>query len=200
MAVETESFTAGNGTDITGIGSGLWSYANGSSTFLSVTSNEIRHKVNTNTASIAARAGTFADDQYAQIKLTKNSVSQSYIGVGVRASAGAGYFLYVSGTTYVLGKVVSYGYNEIRVAGRTFNVGDIIRLEVSGTTLTCKQNGATFWTATDASHSSGNPAVTGNGFNSTDFNAGDDWEGGDLVTAALQFYQYDWPHQLHARR
>jgi hypothetical protein len=28
----------------------------------------------------------------------------------------------------------------------------------------------------------------------------DDWEGGDLVAAALQNFQYDWPHQLHARR
>lgn len=200
MAVETESFTAGNGTDITSVGSGLWSYANGSTAQLFVTSNEIRHKVNTNTASIASRAGTFTDNQYAQIKLTKTSVSQSYIGVGVRASPGNGYFLYVSGTTYVLGKVVSYGYNEIRVAGRTFNVNDILRLEVSGTTLTCKQNGSTFWTATDSALASGNPSVTGNGFNATDFNAGDDWEGGDLVTASLQFYQYDWPHQLHARR
>jgi hypothetical protein len=200
MAVETESFTAANGTDITGVGSSIWSYVNGSSSFLSVTSNEIRHKVNTNTASIASRAGTFTDNQYAQIKLTKTSVSQSYIGVGVRASSGNGYFLYVSGTTYVLGKVISFGYNEIRVAGRTFNVNDILLLEVSGTTLTCKQNGTAFWTATDTAHASGNPAVTGNGFNATDFNAGDDWEGGDLVAAALQNFQYDWPHQLHARR
>jgi len=200
MAVETESFTASNGTAITGVGSSIWTYANGGTDQLFVTSNEIRHKINTNLTTIALRAGTFTDNQYAQIKLAKVSVSQSRIGVAVRTSAGNGYFFYADGGEYFFGKMASYSQTLLRIAGRTFNVNDILRLEVEGTTLRLIQNSSTFWTATDSTLSSGNPGVSGNGLNATDFNAADDWEGGDLVTAALQNFQYDWPHQLHARR
>jgi hypothetical protein len=200
MAVETESFTASDGTAITNVGSSIWTYAAGTSDHLFVTSNQVRHKINTNSTTIASRAGTFTDNQYAQITLKKVSVSQSYIGVAVRSSSGNAYWLYVSGTAYVLGKTISFGYNEIRVAGRTFNINDVLRLEVEGTTLRAIQNGATFWTATDSALSTGKVGVSGAGTNVTDFNAADDWEGGDLVTAALQNFQYDWPHQLHARR
>jgi hypothetical protein len=200
MAVETESFTASNGTAITGVGSSIWTYITGASDHLFVTSNEIRHKVNTNSTTVASRAGTFTDNQYAQIKITKLSVSQSRIGVAVRGSGTSAYWLYVDSSLYALGKMTNSVYSELRVASHTCSVGDVLRLEVEGTTLRAMKNGVAFWTATDSSFASGNPGVSGNGLNATDFNAADDWEGGDLVTAALQNFQYDWPHQLHARR
>ena len=58
----------------------------------------------------------------------------------------------------------------------------------------------TFLRKVEEAIASGNPGVSANGEDASQFAAGDDWEGGDLVTAAPQFYQYDWPHQLHARR
>ena len=200
MAVETETFTAGNGTDITSVGSSIWAYGNGSSGKLFVTDNRIRAIVNGAIVWFARRAGTFTDDQYAQITLSK-LVTLSSIGVCVRANtSGTGYMLVAASNEYYLIKLVSFSYVLMRAAGRTFNVNDILRLEVSGTTLTCKQNGTAFWTATDSAITSGNPGVADQSENASDFSAGDDWEGGDLVATALQNFQYDWPHQLHARR
>jgi hypothetical protein len=200
MAVETEAFTASNGTDITSVGSSIWAYSNGSSGDLFVTSNEIRPRLNFNNATAARRAGTFTNDQYAQIVL-RTLVSTSRIGVIVRGNtSGSFYALYAASNEYWLLKLVSYSFTLIRFGSRTFNTGDVLRLEVSGTGLTALQNGTSFWTATDASISAGNPGVSCNGENASLFTSGDSWEGGDLVTAALQNFQYDWPHQLHARR
>ncbi len=200
MATETETFTAGNGTDITSVGSSIWAYGNGSSGKLFVTDNRIRAILNEGIAWFARRAGTFTDNQYAQITLSKLASSSS-VGVCVRANnAGTGYILVAASNIYYLIKRVSYSYVELKSASGTFNVNDILRLEVSGTTLTCKQNGTAFWTATDSAITGGNPGVADMSFNASDFSAGDSWEGGDLVATALQNFQYDWPHQLHARR
>ena len=200
MAVETESFTAGNGTDITSVGSSIWAYGNGSSGKLFVTDNQIRATLNENITWFARRAGTFTDNQYAQIKLVKFA-SSSRIGVCVRANtSGTGYLLVASNSEYFLISLVSYSFTLLRSAGLAFSVNDILSLEVSGTTLTCKKNGTSFWTATDSNIASGNPGVADLSANALDFTAGDDWDGGDLVAAALQNFQYDWPHQLHARR
>ena len=200
MAVETESFTAGNGTDITSVGSSIWAYGDGSSGKLFVTDNRIRPILNENFARFARRAGTFTDNQYAQITLAKLAAT-SYAGVCVRANtSGTGYILAVASNEYYLVKRVSFSFVLMRAAGRTFNTNDILRLEVSGTTLTAKQNGTAFWTATDSDIPSGNPGVSAWSKSASNFSAGDDWEGGDLVTTTLQNFQYDWPHQLHARR
>jgi hypothetical protein len=200
MATETETFTASNGTDITSVGSSIWAYGNGSSGKLFVTDNQIRAVLNETIAWFARRAGTFTDNQYAQIKLAKFA-SSSRIGVCVRANTtGTGYLLVASASEYLLIKRVSFSFVQLRAASLAFSVNDILSLEASGTTLTCKKNGTSFWTATDSDIASGNPGVADLSSNALDFTAGDDWEGGDLVTAALQNFQYDWPHQLHARR
>jgi hypothetical protein len=200
MATETETFTASNGTDITSVGSSIWAYGAGTSGDIFVTANEFRPRLSMDLARFARRAGTFTDDQYAQVKLTA-LVSQSRVGVGVRANnAGSGYLLYVASGDYYLVKLVSGAFTILRYGANSFSVNDIIRLEVSGTGLTCKQNGTSFWTETDSALTSGNPGICGWGPSATVFSAADDWEGGDLAAAALQNFQYDWPHQLHARR
>ena len=200
MAVETESFTAGDGTDITSVSSGVWSYANGTTGDLYVTSNQIRHVVNRINLSLARRSGTFTDDQYAKITLKKVSVVAGWIGVAARVSNGNGYWLHAHSGGYGLGKLVSYGYTGLRFGSMSWTPGDILALEVEGTTLRCLKNGAMFWTQTDSSLASGAPGISASGENTTDFNAADDWEGGDLAVAAPQSWQYDWPHQLHVRR
>lgn len=200
MAVESESFTASNGTDITSVGSSIWAYGNGSSGKLFVTSNALRPIVNEVIAWFARRAGTFTDDQYAQGTLTR-LVNLGWAGVCVRANtAGTAYILMASSTGYLVVRRVSFGYVQIGGASRSFSVGDIIRLEASGTTLTAKVNGATLVTITDSNIASGNPGVACMGESATDYSAIDDWEGGDLAVTALQSWQYDWPHQLHVRR
>jgi len=200
MAVETEAFTAANGTDITSVGSSIWAYGNGSSGKLFVTDNRIRSILNENVAWFARRAGTFADNQYAQIKLAKFA-SNSHVGVCVRANtSGTCYLLVASSSGYFLSRRINFNYVELRAGSLAFSVNDVLTLEASGTTLTCKKNGTSFWTQTDSNIASGNPGVADISSNALDFTAGDDWEGGDLATAALQNFQYDWPHQLHARR
>ncbi len=108
--------------------------------------------------------------------------------------------LVTSSSAYLLVRRINFDYVELRTGSLAFSVDDVLTLEASGTTLTCKKNGTSFWTQTDSNIASGNPGVADISANALDFTAGDDWEGGDLVTAALQKFQYDWPHQLHARR
>jgi hypothetical protein len=68
---------------------------------------------------------------------------------------GAGFFY--------LEKFVDGVSTELTTMPGTVNFADVLRLEVSGTTLTFKQNGNTVLTATDSDITSGSPGVTGGG-------------------------------------
>ena len=184
----TESFTAANGTDITALSGGsVWAYTAGGSGILFVTSNAIRTVLPPENLLRSARyAGTFSNDQYSQIKLTKLAAS-SYIGCTVRANtAGNNYLFVVSGSIYYLWKTVNYSPTLLRSAGRTFSLNDVVRLEISGNTLTLKQNGTAFYTTTDNSLITGNPGVCAiSEPAATDFAAGDDWEGDNLGSVTI---------------
>lgn len=129
-------------------------------------------------------AGNFNNNQYSQITLTALS-SGNYIGTAVRTQDGvfSGYFVYTdSNTAYQIQKYVN-GVQTILVnnAGTPFQAGDVLRLEISGTTLTLKRNGSVVTTTTDATFSSGRPGVAGNGTATT--TRGDDWSAGDVATS-----------------
>jgi hypothetical protein len=164
------------------------------------TNNNNTFKINTNRCGPASagecmahwNADTFSDNQYATATLTSLGTSGVWVGVSVRAAASgaSGYGLYAatsSGQTDYLYKLVSGTYTTIDSIAGTYAVGNTIRLEVSGTTLTPMRNGSThaMGTSTDSSHSSGYGGVAGYGNGYTTNNL-DDLSLGDLGGAAGQ--------------
>jgi hypothetical protein len=137
----------------------------------------------------AYRSETFAADQYAQI-VFRTGGAGAYSGAAVRrngtGAAARGYAVVIDGlagspnnTTVVRADAgVSISILEIDQA---WSSGDVLRLEIVGTTLTVKRNGVSIGSVVDATYSTGAIGVRG-------VNAGvapifDAFEGGDLVTA-----------------
>ena len=196
----TDSFTASNGTQVTGY-SASWQIGNALASDFVIESNAVRTPFNRNLALHLHWNGVFSSDHFAEAKITQVGSVNQLIGVCVRASPGNAYAFIVDGTNFQIWKNVAYSFSALTSGLQAVTAGDTIRLEASSTTLTAKVNGATIATLTDASLSGGAPGIAGNSDTSGSvYTLLDDWVGDDLSAAALQFYQYDWPHQLHARR
>lgn len=121
---------------------------------------------------------TFTGDQYSQLIISGSLTNNYYIGVTVRSSSNNCYGFYVDTDDWYLFELISGSWSEIASGSDTFSNNDTLRLEVSGTTLTAKQNGSTITTQTDNSLSTGAPGVA---FYDSGLSKGDDFEGGDLV-------------------
>lgn len=125
---------------------------------------------------------SFNAAQYAQIKIGANA---GEIAVSVRNSGSSsathdGYELWrLDGTTLELFRLDDGTFTSLGQRTVTQGAGNILRLEINGSTLKAKidgvQAGADF---TDATYSTGAP-----GFSVSEDadDVGDDWEGGDLV-------------------
>lgn len=127
---------------------------------------------------------SFANDQYSEGTLTALTSGASYIGVLVRGSSGNCYGFYASTTDSYLFKVVSNTWTQLGATGPAFANNDVIRIEISSSSITCKKNGS----------ASGMPSATGQ----TDIASGspgifayegtasriDDWTGADLTAGA----------------
>lgn len=130
-------------------------------------------------------ADTFNDDQYSQCTVS-GAGSSNGGGPGVRMAATRGYIAVVDSSSQI--SVYAWtgdeGYTLLGSAftGLTLAESDVIRLEVSGTTLTLKQNGASLGTRTDSNYSSGSAGIFAYQLNLPV--ALDDWEGGNLSVAA----------------
>lgn len=79
--------------------------------------------------------------------------------------------------TFSLTKVVDGVFTNLATLAGSVNFADVLRLEVTGTTLTFKQNGTTVLTANDADIIGGSPGVTGGGNANIMF-----WEGDELAS------------------
>lgn len=127
-------------------------------------------------------ADTFAADQYSEVVIGAFTGSGTYVGAAVRVSAGGnGYALYRSpdDSTVYLDKYVSgVGTTLLSLSG-TWAVGDTIRLEVQGTTLTAKRNGTTINTTTDSSLATGQAGIFGYGPSYSQSNISS-WAAGNL--------------------
>lgn len=122
---------------------------------------------------------TFANDQYSEATLDYTDGS-TYIGPMVRGSnsAATGYICICNSTDMALQRL-SAGSLADSIDGYTgtFSPGDVIRLEITGTSIVCKQNGTIRISTTDATLSSG---YAGMGFyNSTDPRIGT-WSAGNM--------------------
>lgn len=123
-------------------------------------------------------ADTFNDDQYAQVVFRS-----AFPGPAVRA-AGTGaatdnYFTTSDGPGASIYKQVDGAFTQLTTGTGTSN-GDVLYLEVSGTSLVAKKNGAAWMSTTDSTHASGSAGCQL--FHTT--GALDDWEGGNLATAS----------------
>lgn len=123
----------------------------------------------------------FPNDQWAQclIGTTSSSSDDTGFGVVVRgATSGSGYVALVNTNNKVsVGKYVTGTYTSLSVISTTVGNGDVLRLEVQGTTLRVFVNNVQVGTdITDAALSSGSPGLArkgSSGNNVDDFHAGD---------------------------
>lgn len=100
----------------------------------------------------------FDPDQFAEI--TVDSTVTGGPGVLVRMSSGDGYGARPVGDgTLEIVRFDSGSATSLASGGTEPTVGQVLRLEVSGTSLTCKVNGTTQVSTTDSNHSTGAPGV-----------------------------------------
>ena len=134
-------------------------------------------------ASLVYTGRTWADDQSSSIVVS--SVTQfTSLSLLVRASTSAetfyvGQFHFNNGLgpgTFSIAKMIDGTATSLATVPGTVNFADVLRLEVTGSTLNLKQNGATVLTATDSSITSGSPGITGGGNAYVMF-----WEGDEVA-------------------
>lgn len=140
-------------------------------------------------------AGSFSDDQYAQIYIDNivNSSNSYRAGVVVRCSGdtdtAADYYAWnvhsvgSSTKSNELIKVVNGTETVLFSTPQAWVDGDSLALEVEGTTLRAYRNGSVVATVTDSDLATGKPGVlaagnSGSSFRITAYN----WTAGDLVT------------------
>lgn len=124
---------------------------------------------------------SFGNDQYSEVVIGVHNQE----GISVRASGTGGsrncyYAQAFSAFGWELYKIVAGTEtslaNDFGGGSAVFAATDVIRLEVTGTTLTLKKNGSTLTMTTDGALASGSPGVMS-------FDASgrlDSWEGGDF--------------------
>ena len=179
----TDAFTGTDGTALTTY-SANWSLNSGN---FVINTNAVAPNQSATECGARWNADTFGNNQYAQSKLANITTTGQTIGVAVRAATGGAasyYGFYADGSgggkTFLF-KMVAGSWTQLGSLGAALAVNDIIRLEVSGTTLTPKVNGSTQsppGARTDSAHSSGAAGLSGYSV-STSMRL-DDWEGGNL--------------------
>jgi hypothetical protein len=179
----TDDFNRADSTDL----GANWSVPTGLGA-LQIVSNRVRGQ-STSVLNGELYAGTFANDQYAQVVL-KTVSADAFNGCGpavrmtaggdgyvVLANAGAGLrLLEWAGGAYA-GSLGSYG-------GASAAVNDVIRIEAEGTAIRVYQNGNLRISTTDATIASGSPGAVCEESTLAEAEF-DDWDGGNLFAAAI---------------
>ncbi len=186
----TESFTATDGTELVDLGN--WNNANALDSDFIIQSNALRTPFNRNLALVAYYSGTFPNDQAASARIVQVGSSLQRMGVAVRCSPGNGYFFQAHLGGWELSKLQNYGYTLLDQGSFTLVDNDDLYLEIVGQTLVAKRNATILTTLNDASHTSGNPGVSGTGeAASGTYCLLDTWVGGAISaggSAAVQSY------------
>jgi len=127
-------------------------------------------------------ATTFAANHFAEVTITTVS-SNAFIGPAVRVSSGGNYYgFYGDNASRYLISVVGGTWTQLATLGTGFANGDVVRLEVEGTTLRAYINSVLWTSLTDSSLSSGSAGLT-SWANNTDGRL-DDFTAADLTVAA----------------
>ena len=106
-------------------------------------------------------AVVWANDQWSEVQLTGLGVEQGGPAVRLSATAVTGYVFAVdnSGTSYFIAKGVNGNTPILASGAHGFAVGDVLRLEVQGTTLRAYVNGTLLASVVDADIPSGNAGL-----------------------------------------
>jgi len=118
-------------------------------------------------------ASAFSPNHYSQatLNLTDNT---SYAGVLVRGGAGSGYFCYAAQQFLFLEKMVEGGETQLATSNSyTYQAGDVMRVDVYGSTIRCLINGNVKFSVSDGELTSGYPGIAGTF--ATHTNTGDNW-------------------------
>ena len=179
----TDAFTGTDGTALTTY-SANWSLNSGN---FVINTNAVAPNQLTTECGARWNADTFGNDQYAQGKLANITTAGQTIGVAVRAATGGAasyYGFYADGSgggkTFLF-KMVAGTWTQLGSLGAALAVNAVLRLEVSGTTLTPKVNGSTQsppGAQTDSALASGAAGLSG--YSASTAMRLDDWEGGNL--------------------
>lgn len=175
MATATDSFTR---ADSGSLGAN-WTAQ--SANAFGISSNQAAPQGGFNVHAQYWSADTFSGDQYSEATISGLGGS-SYVGVAVRCATGAvtNYGLWVNpgGDSIIRYTVGGADTTILTMSSSAFANGDVARLEVSGTTLTAKKNGAVVGTITHSSLSSGSPGMVAYGSAARL----DNWTGSDIDT------------------
>lgn len=172
----SDTFTGTNNDQLTTY-SANWALNNGD---FDIQSNALAPDAPSTECGAFWNADSFNNDQYAKVTLIAELATPA-VGPAVRC-AGAGvatyYGLYnVTGGIYMF-KMVAGTWTQLGTTIASAAVNDVLKLSVSGTTLTYNLNGVDRTTRTDSAIASGKAGVCG-----FDDNTGarmDNWEGGDI--------------------
>jgi len=123
---------------------------------------------------------SWPNDQWSEYTITSTGGSVN-AGPAVRISSSnkSGYILCTLNSIFFIFKFVDGSYTELGGVFGTNTIGDVVRLEVEGTTLRAYKNGVLQATRTDTDLTSGSAGF----YASQPAISFDDWSGGDFVVA-----------------
>jgi len=144
---------------------------------------------------MAYNAVTFPNDQFSQATIQQIAANQNFsVGVRLSLSADTGYFAHQFGTELRLVRVNAGVATELTFWNFSYTVGDVIRLEIVGSTLNIKRNGISLGTFTDGtpivSGASGFYCFAGNGMAAGTGNMWTNWSGGTAGASPLTEPRY----------
>lgn len=130
-------------------------------------------------------ADSFGADQYSQAAITSSGGAWGG-GVAVRLAATRGYYCQINSTLtdIEIRRMDAAASSTLltTISGLTIADGDVIRLEVSGSTLTLKQNGTTRGTTSDGTYASGSAGLFSQNANGAGI---DNWQADNLAAATI---------------
>jgi len=196
----TDSFTRANNADL----GTAWDVPTGGAAF-KVASNAATPTFLESDAMESNNSATWPNDQYAQCAVTVvGTVSTTGLGPAVRMATGALTFYrcvasHAATNNVELAKFVSGSYTQLALRTQAWTDGDVLRVEVSGTTLKMFRNGTQLGAnVTDSSIASGRAGIGYSG--AVTSGSLDDWEGGDFTTAAKALPPFQRPWRRVIRR
>ncbi len=151
-----------------------------------------------NATALWATGTTFSGNQFAQATVASLNGTTDFIGPSVRYTAtGNGYTCNEDTTLLALQRNDANVRTNLQTSSTTGVVGDVLRIEASGSTITCTRtspNGTvTSISATDTTYSTGSPGLFFFGTVATLAN----WSGGNLHPLAHLDTEQDWTQPQH---
>jgi hypothetical protein len=157
MATYTDNFNRADSNPI----SGNWATPVGVASAVQLVSHTAEP-----TSSLGSRSASYSTvitwpaDHFSEVTLA--ALNNGYLGPCVRLGPGTGYGIFASGPTGSSNSVYLQevgGGTTFAIFTMTPQIGDVLRLEVLGSTLTFKQNGTVIGSVSDSTYTLGNPGM-----------------------------------------